>query len=174
MKPKLSNFTLPIKIVRNFIKPLSTSSALSLSAPTTVKSSDSVIPRPKALPQPSLIAEHVYTEQHIELRESYQKLIQKEIEPYIDEWEAKGIFPAHELFKKLGDAGFLGISKPVEYGGMGLEYSYEIAAAEELGKCSCGAIPMAIGLYCCLFRFSGNPTFIYLNRRNSPRQNSPK
>ncbi|XP_063726691.1 probable acyl-CoA dehydrogenase 6 isoform X2 [Symsagittifera roscoffensis] len=115
-----------------------------LSSTVTAKNADSSVPRPKPLPQASLEAEHIYTSQHVELRESYSKLIQKEIEPYIDEWEAKGIFPAHELFKKLGDAGFLGISKPVEYGGMGLEYSYEIAAAEELGKCSCGAIPMAI------------------------------
>ncbi|XP_063726692.1 probable acyl-CoA dehydrogenase 6 isoform X3 [Symsagittifera roscoffensis] len=117
-----------------------------LSSTVTAKNADSSVPRPKPLPQASLEAEHIYTSQHVELRESYSKLIQKEIEPYIDEWEAKGIFPAHELFKKLGDAGFLGISKPVEYGGMGLEYSYEIAAAEELGKCSCGAIPMAIGV----------------------------
>jgi citronellyl-CoA dehydrogenase len=33
------------------------------------------------------------------------------------------IFPAHELFKKLGDLGFLGLNKPVEFGGQGLDYS---------------------------------------------------
>ena len=33
---------------------------------------------------------------------------------YVDEWEEAGIFPAHELFKKMGNLGFLGINKPVE------------------------------------------------------------
>ena len=105
-----------------------------------------VIPKLQSLPQPSLEHEHVYTQQHVELRDTYNKLIQKHIEPFVNEWEQAGIFPARELFKELGNAGFLGISKPEEYGGLGLDYSYEIAAAEELGKCSCGAVPMAIGV----------------------------
>ena len=61
-----------------------------LSSTVTAKNADSSVPRPKPLPQASLEAEHIYTSQHVELRESYSKLIQKEIEPYIDEWEAKG------------------------------------------------------------------------------------
>ena len=41
------------------------------------------------------------------------QLIDTHINPYVDEWEAAKDFPANELFKKLGDAGFLGINKPV-------------------------------------------------------------
>ena len=33
-----------------------------------------------------------------------------------------------------------------EYGGMGLDYTYSVAVAEELGSINCGGIPMAIGV----------------------------
>ena len=41
----------------------------------------------QALPQPTLEHEHIYTQQHVELRDTYNKLIQKHIEPYVNEWE---------------------------------------------------------------------------------------
>jgi len=88
----------------------------------------------------------LFTSEHEELRRSTRRFIDQEINPYVDEWEEAELFPAHDLFKKLGDAGFLGINKPVEYGGMGLDYSYAMAFAEELGHIRCGAVPMAIGV----------------------------
>ena len=36
--------------------------------------------------------------------------------------------------KKLGDAGLLGVNKPVEYGGMGLDFKFSVALNEELGR----------------------------------------
>src|SRR5215472_5678647 len=48
--------------------------------------------------------------------------------------------------RKLGDLGFLGLNKPVEYGGQGLDYSYAMVMAEELGGITCGGVPMAIGV----------------------------
>ncbi|MBX3675718.1 MAG: acyl-CoA dehydrogenase family protein [Rhodocyclaceae bacterium] len=88
----------------------------------------------------------LYTQEHLELQRSVKKFIDSEINPYVDEWEAAEIFPAHELFKKMGDAGFLGINKPQEYGGMGLDYSFALAFAEALGEVRCGGVPMAIGV----------------------------
>lgn len=41
------------------------------------------------------------------------QLIDQEINPYVDQWEAEGTFPAHKIFKTLGNAGFLGVNKPV-------------------------------------------------------------
>ncbi|MBM3567352.1 MAG: acyl-CoA dehydrogenase [Alphaproteobacteria bacterium] len=86
------------------------------------------------------------TPEHEEIKRTTRKIIQQDINPYVDQWEADGIFPAHEVFKKLGRAGLLGIHKPVEYGGMGLDYSYNIAMVEELGHVDCGGVPMAIGV----------------------------
>ncbi len=87
-----------------------------------------------------------FTQEHEELRRTVRKFVDTEINPYVEEWEAAGLFPAHELFRKLGDAGLLGITKPEENGGMGLDYSYELVFAEELGAVHCGALPMAIGV----------------------------
>ena len=87
-----------------------------------------------------------FTPEHDELRRSLQKIIASEINPHVDEWENAGIFPAHELFKKMGSLGFLGLNKPVEFGGSGLDYSFAMTMAEELGTIHCGGVPMAIGV----------------------------
>ena len=88
----------------------------------------------------------LYTQEHHELQRSVKKFIETEINPHVDAWEDAEIFPAHELFKKMGDAGFLGINKPQAYGGMGLDYSYQLAFVEAMGDIRCGGVPMAIGV----------------------------
>ena len=87
-----------------------------------------------------------WTEEHDMLRQTVRSFVENEINPNVEAWENEKIFPAHELFKKLGDQGFLGISKPEANGGLALDYSYSVLAAETLGWCDCGAIPMAIGV----------------------------
>ena len=87
-----------------------------------------------------------FTEEHNAIRNTVSQFVEKEINPHVDEWEAEGIFPAHEVFKKLGDLGMLGIHKPVEYGGLGLDYSYQTVFAEEIGAIRCGGVPMGIGV----------------------------
>ena len=88
----------------------------------------------------------LFTADHAEPRRALQKFIAAEINTHVDEWENNGIFPAHELFKKLGNLGFLGLNKPIEFGGQGLDYSYALMMAEELGAIRCGGVPMAIGV----------------------------
>ncbi len=88
----------------------------------------------------------LYTPEHQKLRQTVRRFIEQEINPHVDAWEEAEIFPAHTVFKKMGELGLLGINKPVEYGGMGLDYSYSVAFAEELGRCNCGGVPMAIGV----------------------------
>ena len=88
----------------------------------------------------------LFTPEHDEARRALQKFIAAEINPFVDEWEEARGFPAHALFKKLGDLGFLGLTKPTAYGGQGLDYSYAAMMAEELGAIRCGGVPMAIGV----------------------------
>ncbi|CAG2145681.1 acyl-CoA dehydrogenase family protein [Cupriavidus numazuensis] len=90
----------------------------------------------------------LYTEDHRNIMDSIRRFVSAEIDPHVDEWEAAEIFPAHELFKKMGDLGFLGITKPVEYGGLGLDFSYAIAAAEALGYARAQGIGMGVGVQC--------------------------
>ncbi len=87
-----------------------------------------------------------FTEEHKQLRKTVRDFIDKEINPYVDEWEAHPPFPAHELFPKLGKLGLLGVTKPEEYGGLGLDYSYGLVVSEELGRIRCGGVPMGIGV----------------------------
>ena len=84
--------------------------------------------------------------QHEELKRSAIKFVDIEINPYVDQWEQDEIFPAHEVFKKLGDNGFLGVTKPEKYGGSGLDYSYGAVLNEALASIKCGGVPMAIGV----------------------------
>ena len=87
-----------------------------------------------------------FTAEHEQLRATLKKFIDTEINPNVEKWEEAEIFPAHEVFKGLGDLGLLGVNKPVEYGGMGLDWSYSAVVAETLGHISCGSVPMAIGV----------------------------
>jgi citronellyl-CoA dehydrogenase len=87
-----------------------------------------------------------FTPEHDAIRRTMQQFIKNEINPFVDEWERAGIYPAHEVFKKLGDLGLLGLCKPVEYGGAGLDYSYGMVMAEELGAIEAGGVGMSIGV----------------------------
>jgi len=87
-----------------------------------------------------------FTEEHDALRRTARQFVENDVNPHVDEWEEAGRFPAHTLFKKMGDLGLLGICKPVEDGGSGLDYSYNMVVVEELGRIGCGGIPMAIGV----------------------------
>ncbi len=87
-----------------------------------------------------------FTPEHNELRRTVAKFVETEINPYVDDWEQAEQFPSHEVFKKLGNLGLLGIKYDPEYGGLGLDFSYSMVMAEELGMVDCGAVPMAIGV----------------------------
>ena len=87
-----------------------------------------------------------FTAEHLALSDTVKRFVENEINPYSDEWEKAGRFPAHEVFKKLGDLGLLGIKYDTAYGGMGLDFSYSMVASEALGVANCGGVPLAIGV----------------------------
>ena len=87
-----------------------------------------------------------FTPEHEEIRRTMKRFIEAEINPQVDEWEAAEQFPAHEVFKKLGDLGMLGLTKPEAFGGAALDYSFAMVMAESLGHIRCGGVPMAIGV----------------------------
>lgn len=89
--------------------------------------------------------EPYFTEEHDELRKMIRKFVQKEIAPYVDEWEEKGEFP-RSLFTRMGELGLLGLHYPKEVGGQGGDYFSSIVLAEELNKCGCGGVALSIGV----------------------------
>jgi citronellyl-CoA dehydrogenase len=87
-----------------------------------------------------------FTDEGEAIRRNVKRFIDTEINPHVEEWEAAGAFPAHDLFKRMGAQGYLGINKPDRYGGLGLDYSYQLAFIESLGHIRCGGVPMGIGV----------------------------
>ena len=87
-----------------------------------------------------------FTPEHTSLFDTTKKFVEEQINPHAAQWEKDGIWPAREVLKKMGDLGLLGIAKPESVGGLGLDYSYQIAFAEALGACKVGGVPMAIGV----------------------------
>ena len=75
----------------------------------------------------------VFTEEHNLFRKSVRDYVEKKLKPHADEWEQAHAFP-DEVFREMGELGFLGIQAPTEYGGSGLDYWYTVAFAEELTR----------------------------------------
>jgi len=80
------------------------------------------------------------------MQKTARRIIDEDINPFVDQWEEEGMYPAHQVFKKLGNAGLLGVNKPVEYGGMGLDFKFSVALNETLGNIHCGGVPMSIAV----------------------------
>lgn len=87
-----------------------------------------------------------YTHEHQSLFDTTRQFVEREINPHAAEWERSGLWPAREILGKMGALGLLGINKPESVGGLGLDYSYQVAFAEALGYCKVGGLPMAIGV----------------------------
>ena len=88
-----------------------------------------------------------FTPEHLALSDTVAKFVAKEINPFVAEWEAAEIYPAHAVMKKLGNLGLLGLKYPEEFGGAGLDFSYSMVMAEAMGAAACGGVPMSIGVH---------------------------
>ena len=87
-----------------------------------------------------------FDKDHEQVRKAIRDFVNKRINPFVDEWEEAGTAPLHELFREMGQLGFLGIRYDPKYGGEGLDYWYETVMLEEISHIKCGAIPMAIAV----------------------------
>lgn len=57
------------------------------------------------------------------------------IAPLAEKVDKENDFPSH-LWKEMGSMGFLGVTAPEEYGGLGLKYSEHCIIMEEISRCS--------------------------------------
>ena len=85
-----------------------------------------------------------FNKDHEMVRRAVRDFVNKEINPFVDEWEEAGIAPLKKLFKKMGKLGFLGIRYDPKYGGQGLDYWYETVFLEELGHIKALGLAVAI------------------------------
>jgi len=66
------------------------------------------------------------------------EIAQREIAPYVAQWDREHAFP-RDLYRKLTDAGIMGILVPEEYGGGGADYVSYALAIQELARVDAGA-----------------------------------
>ena len=85
-----------------------------------------------------------FTAAHEELRLQIRRFMEKEVVPYLEEWE-QTLFP-DSIMKRFGDLGFLGLRYPPEYGGQGGDYFSAVVLSEEMARVHCGGLGMAVAV----------------------------
>jgi len=86
-----------------------------------------------------------YSEEQQAFQKTIRDFFEREVNPRVDEWEKQRGFPAHEIFKRCGELGMLGVCYDPKYGGAGLDYWWTAAYIEAMAaSCGCAGIPMAI------------------------------
>jgi acyl-CoA dehydrogenase len=90
------------------------------------------------------MSEEYFTESHQLLRDSVRKFIAREITPYVEKWEEEETFP-RELYSKAGNAGYIGIGYPEEYGGTPGDIFHQVAYTEEIVRCGSVGLASSLG-----------------------------
>jgi alkylation response protein AidB-like acyl-CoA dehydrogenase len=85
------------------------------------------------------------TETQLMIADTIQKFGKEHIRPKMMEWDEAQIFPV-EVFKKLGQLGFMGVLVPTEYGGAGLSYFEYVTTIVEVSKI-CGSIGLSLAAH---------------------------
>src|SRR5471030_2642571 len=92
---------------------------------------------------PLVQASPYFGEEHAMLREALRRFVEKEIEPFAQQWESDGFVP-REVLRKMGDQGFLGIRQAEQYGGAAMNVLGTVVLAEELGRSSFGGFAITV------------------------------
>lgn len=79
------------------------------------------------------------------IRKSARDFAQSYIKPHVMSWDEAQHFPV-DLFKKLGEQGFMGVLVPEQYGGSGLGYQEYITILDEISKV-CGSIGLSVAAH---------------------------
>jgi acyl-CoA dehydrogenase len=103
-----------------------------------------------------------FTEEHNQFRQSLRDFLQKDVVPFVDEWEKVGN-PPRDIWKKFGDMGYFGLRFPEKYGGLSLDFFYDVILLEELAKINSAGTSAAIGAHTYL-------SLAHLNNEGSEEQ----
>lgn len=86
------------------------------------------------------------TEDHRIFQDSIRRFVEKEIIPNIDQWEKDRQVP-RQIWRKMGEQGFLCPCLPVEYGGSGVDFSYSVIVQEELTRSTCSGVSTGVRVH---------------------------
>ena len=90
-----------------------------------------------------------FTEEHHLFRKSFKEFLEKEVTPNIDEWEKTGNID-RSIWEKFGEMGYFGLMYPETYGGLDLDFFYQVIFLEELQKINSGGFAAAMWAHTCL------------------------
>jgi len=108
-----------------------------------------------------------FGETHRLVRQTVRKFVEREINPYVNEWEEQGEFP-RELYRRAGEAGILGIGYPEAFGGTEGDLFLKVAAMEEIARCGSGGVAAGLGSLDI-----GLPPILRLGRENLKKRLIP-
>lgn len=83
------------------------------------------------------------SDEHRQFREQLSRFIAREVVPRAPEWEAAGRLP-RDLYRQMGELGFLGLAIPAEFGGTELDARGTVVFGEEIGRSSFGGFAASI------------------------------
>ena len=89
---------------------------------------------------------YFFTEEHELFRQSIRAFLDKEVRPHIEQWEADGEIP-RDIYKRFGEMGFMGVTYPEKYGGMGLDVFYAVIYTEEMTRMNSSGFGTSIGAH---------------------------
>ncbi len=86
----------------------------------------------------------LFTDEHLDLRESMSSWVKKEMYPHRNEWE-ESYWPT-EVMRRAGELGYLGLCFPEQYGGQGGDYFYSLVRAECMSYSGSGGTNMGFAV----------------------------
>ena len=86
----------------------------------------------------------IFTQEHLDLRDSMTAWVQKELHPHRNEWE-ETLWPDSAM-RRAGELGYLGLCFPEEYGGQGGDYFYSLVRAECMSYSGSGGTNMGFAV----------------------------
>jgi acyl-CoA dehydrogenase len=91
----------------------------------------------------------VFTDEHEHFRSEFRRFAESEIVPHLSDWNQAGRSdPA--IWRKLGEAGYLGANAPSEYGGAGADFLFDAVVIEELADLRAHAVQMSLHSDICM------------------------
>ena len=86
----------------------------------------------------------IFSDEHLDLRESMSAWVKKELHPHRNEWE-ETLWP-NEAMRRAGELGYLGLCFPEQYGGQGGDYFYSLVRAECMSYSGSGGTNMGFAV----------------------------
>jgi acyl-CoA dehydrogenase len=92
------------------------------------------------------MAVQFFREEHEIFRRSLRSFLEKEVKPHQDEWRKNRQVP-REVWRKMGEQGFIGYWLDEKYGGVGADFAFSVVLIEELSRAGVRGFSAGLGVH---------------------------